>query len=162
MNEQSNGIDWETLHPNYLKVSLWSWVLFYVISGIIITLLFVFIEEIQKLIPMLIIGFIYWVLLIWTIFTTRASIQRSRYQLRAHDLIYEQGWFFHRQHIIPFNRIQHLVIHINPISRKFGLVKLGIYTAAGMAKDIYIPGLLPEKADHLKQVLSMHISEEDV
>ena len=154
-------LQWERLHPNFLKVTLIWWGILYTITAIGLLLLFLLIPETRLLQVMVGTAVVFIFLLSWTIGTTIASIRRSRYTLRAFDLLWEQGWFFHRQHVIPFNRIQHLVVHSNPISRKFGLVRLGIYTAAGEAKDVSIPGLTQDVADQLKFTLSKHISIED-
>ena len=159
--EQHASLQWEHLHPNFLKVTLIWWGILYTIIAIGLLLLFLFIPETRLLEVMVGTAVVFIFLLSWTIGTTIASIRRSRYTLRAFDLLWEQGWFFHRQHVIPFNRIQHLVVHSNPISRKFGLVRLGIYTAAGEAKDVSIPGLTQDVADLLKFTLSKHISTED-
>ena len=155
------SLQWERLHPNFLRVSLMWWGILYSIIAVGMILVFLFIPETRHTGAILGTASTYVFLLIWTIATTIASIRRSRYTLREFDLLWEHGWFFHRQHVIPFNRIQHLVVHSNPISRKFGLVRLGIYTAAGESKDVAIPGLTQEIADELKLILSKHISTED-
>jgi membrane protein YdbS with pleckstrin-like domain len=152
---------WERLHSNFLKVTLMWWGILFLVIGVGLFLLFLFVPETRSLGAMLGASGGYVFLLGWTIGTTIASIRRSRYTLRDFDLLWEHGWFFHRQHVIPFNRIQHLVVHSNPISRKFGLVRLGIFTAAGEAKDVSIPGLTVATADQLKFILSKHISTED-
>ena len=152
---------WELLHPNFLKATLIWWGVLYTIITLGLLLLFLFIPETRLIKAMLGTAIIFIFLLSWTIGTTIASFRRSRYTLRDFDLMWEHGWFFHRQHVIPFNRIQHLVVHSNPISRKFGLVRLGIYTAAGEAKDVSIPGLTQDVADQLKFTISKHISTED-
>jgi membrane protein YdbS with pleckstrin-like domain len=142
-------------------VTLLWWGILYLFIGVGLMLLFLLIPETRVWGAMLgsVGGFVF--LLGWTVGTTIASVRRSRYALREFDLLWEHGWFFHRQHVIPFNRIQHLVVHSNPISRKFGLVRLGIFTAAGEAKDVSIPGLTASTADQLKFTLSKHISTED-
>lgn len=152
---------WERLHSNFLKVTLLWWGILYLVIAVGLFLFFLLIPETRNIKVMLCAAGGYVFLLVWTIGTTIASIRRSRYSLRDFELLWEHGWFFHRQHVIPFNRIQHLVVHSNPISRKFGLVRLGIFTAAGEAKDVSIPGLTAATADQLKFTLSKHISTED-
>jgi membrane protein YdbS with pleckstrin-like domain len=152
---------WEHLHPNFLKVTLMWWGILYSIIAIGLILIFLLIPETRHLKVMIGTAVLFIFLLLWTIGTTIASVRRSRYTVRAFDLLWEHGWFFHKQHVIPFNRIQHLVVHSNPISRKFGLVRLGIYTAAGESKDVSIPGLTQDVADQMKFTLSKHISNED-
>lgn len=152
---------WEQLHHNFLSVTLLWWGILYLVVGVGLLLLFLLVPETRLMGAMLGVVGSYVFLLTWTIATTIASIRRSRYAVRDFDLLWEHGWFFHRQHVIPFNRIQHLVVHSNPISRKFGLVRLGIFTAAGEAKDVSIPGLTAATADQLKFTLSKHISTED-
>lgn len=155
------SLQWELLHPNILRVTLMWWGILFTIIALTVFLVFLFIPETRHFKVILAAVGVFIFLLTWTIGTTIASVRRSRYLLREFDLLWEHGWFFHRQHVIPFNRIQHLVVHSNPISRKFGLVRLGIYTAAGEAKDVSIPGLSKDVADHLKFTLSQHISTED-
>lgn len=160
-DQQHTPLQWEKLHPNFLRVSLIWWGILYFIIALVLILVFLLIPETRLIGVMLgsIGTFVF--LLTWTIATTIASIRRSQYTIREFDLLWEHGWFFHRQHVIPFNRIQHLVVHSNPISRKFGLVRLGIYTAAGESKDVTIPGLAQDLANQLKFTLSKHISIED-
>jgi membrane protein YdbS with pleckstrin-like domain len=76
-----------------------------------------------------------------------------RYGLRDDDLLVESGVLFRHTVSIPLDRIQHVDTRQGPIERAFGLSRLVVYTAAGMAADGAIPGLDEAHADALRDSL---------
>lgn len=73
--------------------------------------------------------------------------------LREKDIIFTQGLFWRQSTLLPFNRVQHIEIHRNPIERKLGLSCLRIFTAGGSGVDLHIRGLENERAEKIKQFI---------
>ena len=55
--------------------------------------------------------------------------------------------------IVPFNRVQHIETHRNPVERKLGLSSLKLFTAGGMGADLEINGLNVERASQIRQFI---------
>ena len=87
--------------------------------------------------------------LVWPSLSWRAF----RSGIRSHDLLVESGVLFRHTVSIPLDRIQHVDTRQGPIERVFGLSRLVVYTAAGMAADGSIPGLDEAHADALRDTL---------
>jgi|SRR5699024_824702 len=81
------------------------------------------------------------------------------FALREKDILFKQGYIYHKTTVIPFNRIQHSAINRSFLDKLFGISTLKIYTAGGSGSDINIPGLLPDLALQLNQTLSKKVSE---
>lgn len=81
------------------------------------------------------------------------ALRYFRYGIRADDLLVESGVLFRHTVSIPLDRIQHVDTRQGPIERVFGLSRLVVYTAAGMAADGAIPGLDEAHADALRDSL---------
>lgn len=82
------------------------------------------------------------------------------YALREKDLIFRQGYISTQTTIVPFNRIQHSAINRSLFDKIFGIASLKIYTAGGSGSDVSIPGLSPERAQELNEVISEKISQD--
>lgn len=76
------------------------------------------------------------------------------FSLREDDLLLQSGVIFQRRSAIPHNRIQHVETRQGPIERVFGLSRVLVFTASGMAADGAIPGLLQADAEALRDELS--------
>ncbi len=70
--------------------------------------------------------------------------------LREKDISVRKGLFWQQRTLLPFNRVQHIEIHRNPIERKLGLSSLRIFTAGGSGVDLQISGLENERAEKIK------------
>ncbi len=113
------------------------------------------------LIPRL--GLLYWVswasLLLWvflylfSMWFAWASVRKKAYAIRDKDISYKTGVFFRQWITIPFNRVQHCEVSRGIFDRMFGLVELKIFTAGGSSSDISIPGLKPDVAHTLKELV---------
>jgi uncharacterized protein len=86
----------------------------------------------------------------WFVF---ASHQYFGYALREHDLLFKQGMFWQSVVMIPFNRIQHIEIHRNPVERKLNLASLKLFSAGGISADMKIHGLPHQKAAEIRQFI---------
>jgi uncharacterized protein len=87
---------------------------------------------------------------VWFVF---ASHQYYGYALREHDLLFKQGMFWQSIVMIPFNRIQHIEIHRNPVERKLNLASLKLFSAGGIAADMKVHGLPQQKASEIRQFI---------
>jgi len=76
------------------------------------------------------------------------------FDLREDDLLLQSGVIFQRRSAIPHNRIQHVETRQGPVERVFGLSRVLVFTASGMAADGAIPGLLQADAEALRDELS--------
>jgi len=83
------------------------------------------------------------------------------YAIRQHDIIYRTGLIIRSITTIPFNRIQHVEIEKNVIDDLLGLSKISVFTAGGRSSDIRIPGLKPESAQQIKEVILRKIHAEN-
>ena len=83
------------------------------------------------------------------------------YAVREHDLLIQQGVFWRRRSAIPLNRIQHVETRQGPFERAFGLSRVMVFTASGVAADGFIPGLATDRAESLRDELSRRGGEDD-
>ena len=88
---------------------------------------------------------------IWLI---HKQYQVEGYIIREKDIYFQQGFFWTKRMVIPFNRIQHASVHQGPLERSFKLSKLRIFTAGGQSSDLTIPGLQNEEALQIKAFIS--------
>ena len=78
------------------------------------------------------------------------SVPRKGYAVRAKDIIYKSGVFWHTVTAIPFNRIQHVEKSSTPLERRFGIATLQLFTAGGSGGDLKIHGLSADNAEKLR------------
>lgn len=74
------------------------------------------------------------------------------FALREKDIIVRDGWLWRSCHIIPFARIQHVVLNQGPIDRLFELAEIIIYTA-GEESVLKVEGITLEKAIDIKEFI---------
>ncbi|MFY7810136.1 MAG: PH domain-containing protein [Flavobacterium sp.] len=86
------------------------------------------------------------------------SFNNQFYALRSKDIISKKGVFVKSITIIPFNRIQHIVMDQGIYSRWFGIVNLELYTSGG--NDLVINGLYKNDAQKIKEYISNSINNE--
>lgn len=83
----------------------------------------------------------------------RARYDAWRFDLRDDSVYLERGVFVHVRTLAPFVRIQHVDTRRSPIDRLFGLASVVVYTAGSRGADASIPGLLPDRAEQLRETL---------
>lgn len=83
------------------------------------------------------------------------------YSLRDKDVIFRSGYIVIRTIVIPYNRIQHVSIHRSFLDKAFKISSLKIYTAGGNSSDMIIPGLEPEIAIQINEMITQKISENE-
>ncbi len=84
---------------------------------------------------------------------TYLAFKNKAYAIREHDILYQTGWLRKSLHVCPYNRIQHCSIDAGIFERNLGICKLRIFTAGGNDTDITIPGLKPEGANSLRELI---------
>ena len=105
---------------------------------------------------------LFWiVLLLVSLWFSSASVHHQRYAVRDKDISYQHGVFFRQWITIPFNRVQHCEITRGFIDNLFGLADLKVFTAGGSSSDISIPGLNPDTAHTLKELIINKIGHAD-
>ncbi len=153
-------INFQPIQSTYLKVLKITWSIIFGILLLALIALFVFVQELQSVQWILLISITYLLLIILTVTIGTASFKRKAFAIREKDILYKTGWIFSNMHIVPFNRIQHCVLNIGPIERKFGLASIGIFTAASDLYDVFIRGLSKEQAEQLRDFILQQIQKE--
>lgn len=153
-----DDVQFTGLNPKYLIVLLFnfSFLLVLVIGGF--SALYYFQQEVfsNTTWVTILVGII--LFLIALVVFTKLSFQKKGYAFRDHDAIFKSGVISETTTIIPFNRVQHVVIHQGFISRKLGLASVELFTAGGSSSDIEIPGLLLVDAQIIKNLVSQKIN----
>jgi uncharacterized protein len=90
------------------------------------------------------------------------EFRNFRFAVREHDLLVQSGVLFRRWSVIPLGRIQHLDTRQGLLERALGLVRLHVYTAAGMSADGSIPGLDRQEAEALRDELARRGGDDGV
>ena len=146
------------LHPKYVNVLLFNFLLLFIfIIGGFSTLFYFKKEAFSNSIWILILVGIL-VFLAGLIVFTKLSFNKKGYAFREHDTIYKSGLISETTTIIPFNRVQHVALHQGFISRKLGLASIELFTAGGSSSDLEIPGLLLADAQIIKNLVSQKIN----
>lgn len=151
------AVSFKPIHSDYLKVIRISWaILFLVIAGAIVTV-FILSKKLHNPLIISIVAGVYVLVVLSTVIIGTGSFKRKQYVIREKDILYKTGWIFQNLHMVPFNRLQHCVVNMGPIERRFGLASLSLYTAASEGKDITIQGLPQAEAEQLKELIIQQI-----
>ncbi len=94
---------------------------------------------------------------VWPGFAFRAF----RYELRARELVVEQGVIFRQTTCVPRSRIQHVDTRQGFWERAFHVSRLLVYTGAGLSSDASLPGLDADEAVRLRDELARTGAGED-
>lgn len=79
-----------------------------------------------------------------------ARYRRFRFAVSDRSLYVRDGVLWHREKVIPVQRMQHVDIQRGPIERMLGLASLSVFTAGGGGATFRLPGLAPERGDRLR------------
>lgn len=151
------AVSFKPIHPDYLKVIRISWTILFLIIAAIIVTVFILSKKLQNPVAISIVSGIYVLVVLSTVIVGTGSFRRKQYAIREKDILYKTGWIFQNLHMVPFNRLQHCVVNMGPIERRFGLATLSLYTAASEGKDITIHGLPQAEAEQLKELIIQQI-----
>jgi len=143
----------QPLQREYLTVSLLSRLIFYLILGSAVFMVFwlepFYIDPIIRKLVLLAFS----LYLLWSFLALIMGFKNKAYALRSRDIVYKSGWLWQSTTTAPFNRVQHVVIDQGLIERQFELSKLKVFTAGGGSSDLTIPGLHPSTANMLKEYI---------
>jgi len=73
--------------------------------------------------------------------------------VRERDVVYRSGWWTTQVVAVPFSRIQHSEIQQGPMGKWLGFCSLKLFTAGASGANLNIPGLAPDTARNIRQLL---------
>ena len=79
------------------------------------------------------------------------------YRLTNRMLQVVRGWMFHTDTIVPFVRVQHIDVKRGPVEKLFGVATLVVHTAGTHNSIVTVPGLDPDKAAEIRDVIREHV-----
>ena len=82
---------------------------------------------------------------------------RLRYRLTARFLQVMRGWLVHTDTIVPLVRVQHLDVTRGPLDKMFGTSTLVVHTAGTHNSIVTLPGLSPERAAEIRDIIREHV-----
>lgn len=152
---QYEAVDFTHLHKDYVKIVRMNALITILIGIVIATALFFIFNESEKY------YFIGGVLLLSIIIGCFPLItyKKKQYAFRKHDVLYKKGLIFKSTNIVPYIRLQHVVIKQGWYAKRLGLAVLGLHTAASDSVDVAIPGLTLEEAERWKSFLLNRLQE---
>ena len=89
--------------------------------------------------------------------TPRRIYDRLRYRLTERLLQVVRGWLFHVDTIVPLVRVQHIDVTRGPLEKLFGVATLVVHTAGTHNSIVTLPGLSPERAAQIRDVIREHV-----
>jgi membrane protein YdbS with pleckstrin-like domain len=91
------------------------------------------------------------------IFAPDRIYHRLRYGLTDRLLQVVRGWLVHTDTIVPFVRVQHLDVTRSPLDKLFGTATLIVHTAGTRNSIVTVPGLAPDRAAEIRDIIREHI-----
>lgn len=82
---------------------------------------------------------------------------RLRYGVTERLLQVVRGWLFHTDTIVPFVRVQHIDVLRGPLDKMFDTATLVVHTAGNHNSIVTLPGLAPETAEQIRDVIKHHV-----
>ena len=83
--------------------------------------------------------------------------RRLRYRLTDRVLQVLRGWLFHTDTVVPLVRVQHLDVVRGPLDKMFGTASLVVHTAGTHNSIVTVPGLAPDRATEIRDVIREHV-----
>ena len=83
--------------------------------------------------------------------------RRLRYGLSERLLQVVRGWLFHTDTVVPLVRVQHLDVVRGPLDKMFGTATLVLHTAGTHNSTVTVPGLAPDRAEAMRDVIREHV-----
>jgi membrane protein YdbS with pleckstrin-like domain len=153
-------IDWVAADRRLLPVWVWEWSIWFLfIAGAAIT--GVILLDLSSVWVWLAVALSLLALYGLAYFLIQKSWAGTAYAFREQDLLARKGWLFQETHVVPLQKIQHLVIKTGPIEKRYQLATLKLYTAAGTFSDISVVGLTGEQAALLKEWITRQNQRHD-
>lgn len=82
---------------------------------------------------------------------------RLRYGLGERLLQVVRGWLFQVDTVVPFVRVQHVDVTRGPFDKMFGTASLVVHTAGTHNSTVTLPGLSPERAGEIRDIIREHV-----
>ena len=83
--------------------------------------------------------------------------RRLGYALDERLLRIVRGWLFHVDTVVPFVRVQHIDVTRGPFDKLFGTASLVVHTAGTHNSVVTLPGLAPERASAIRDLIRAEI-----
>ena len=83
--------------------------------------------------------------------------RRLGYALDSRLLRVVRGWLFHTDTVVPFVRVQHIDVTRGPLDKMFGTATLVVHTAGTRNSIVTVPGLAPDRAAEIRDIIREHI-----
>ena len=83
--------------------------------------------------------------------------RRLGYALTERVLQVVRGWMFHTDTVVPLVRVQHLDVVRGPVDKFFGTATLVVHTAGTHNSIVTLPGLSPERAAEMRDIIREHV-----
>jgi membrane protein YdbS with pleckstrin-like domain len=83
--------------------------------------------------------------------------RRLGYRLHSSLLQVVRGWLFHTDTVVPFVRVQHIDVTRGPWDKLFGTATLVVHTAGTHNSIVTLPGLAPDRAAEIRELIRGHI-----
>jgi uncharacterized protein len=87
----------------------------------------------------------------------RRVYRRLRFRLTGRLLQVVRGWLFHVDTVVPLVRVQHIDVTRGPLEKMFGIATLVVHTAGTHNSIVTLPGLAPERAAQIRDIIREHV-----
>ena len=82
---------------------------------------------------------------------------RLSYRLTERLLQVVRGWLFHVDTVVPLVRVQHIDVTRGPLEKMFGVATLVVHTAGTHNSIVTLPGLAPDRAAAIRDIIREHV-----
>ncbi|MFT3888021.1 MAG: PH domain-containing protein [Arachnia sp.] len=149
------GVEWQRLHPNYLKMKLWlipiTWTILFAIATAALLLFRPSWVPWASWAPWAVVGVgVVWIA--WRMIRAPRVFRRWGYAERDEDVYLTSGLWSRILQCVPYGRMQLVEVKSGPIDRLFGLASVEMVTSSTTG-TITIPGLSAEDAAALRDRL---------
>jgi membrane protein YdbS with pleckstrin-like domain len=83
--------------------------------------------------------------------------RRLHFRLTERMLQVVRGWLFHVDTVVPLVRVQHIDVTRGPLEKIFGVATLVVHTAGTHNSVVTLPGLAPERAAQIRDIIREHV-----
>jgi uncharacterized protein len=91
------------------------------------------------------------------IFAPKRMYARLGYRLTDTLLQVARGWLIRVDTMVPFVRVQHIDVTRGPLDNLFGTATLVVHTAGTHNSVVTLPGLSPERAAEIRDIIREHV-----
>lgn len=151
------------LEPIAKKYQILLWLNLVLLSLLFVGLisgLYYFIEDFPRII-LKIAAIVFSLIVVFSAIEIGKGFPKRKFGIRELDIIFQKGFFFFKETVIPFKRIQHVEIKQGPVLRLLNLYSLKLYTAGASTGDLVISGLHLNVAEKLKAKVLQVTEDED-